>query len=114
MGKGEQGMSLEDNPTSPQTTGSPSEPSGEPAKSSAEPADSEIGELLAGMEEASGIAPGQVVKGTVLKVTDEEVFVDIGLKSEGAIQRSEFARADGDLKIKPGDVVDVWVEDYDE
>jgi small subunit ribosomal protein S1 len=111
-------MSLEENLSSSQATGSPGEPSAEPANPSPEPApepvDAEIGELLAGIEESSGIAPGQVVKGTVLKVTDEEVFVDIGLKSEGAIPRREFVSGDGDLNIKTGDVVDVWVEEYDE
>jgi hypothetical protein len=72
-------MSLEENLSSSQATGSPGEPSAEPANPSPEPApepvDAEIGELLAGIEESSGIAPGQVVKGTVLKVTDAEVFV---------------------------------------
>ena len=111
-------MSLEENLNSSQTTGSPGESSAEPANPSPEPApepaDTEIGELLAGIEESSGIAPGQVVKGTVLKVTDAEVLVDIGLKSEGAIPRREFVSGDGDLNIKAGDVVDVWVEEYDE
>ncbi len=107
-------MSVEENPSSSQATGSPPESRAEPANPSPEPADTEIGELLAGMAETSGIAPGQAVKGTVLKVTDTEVFVNIGLKSEGAIQRSEFVSGDGHLNIKPGDVVDVWVEEYDE
>ena len=31
------------------------------------------------------IAEGEVVKGTVLKVTDNEVVVDVGFKSEGMI-----------------------------
>ena len=111
-------MSLEENLSSSQATGSPEESSAEPANPSPEPApepaDAEIGELLAGIEESSGIAAGQVVKGTVLKVTDAEVVVDIGLKSEGTIPRSEFVSSDGDLKIKAGDIVDVWVEEYDE
>jgi small subunit ribosomal protein S1 len=114
MGKGEQGMSVEENLSSSQTGETPAESSAELASSSSAPADAEIGELLAGIEETSGIAPGQVVKGTVLKVTDEEVFVDIGVKSEFAIPRGEFVSGDGHLTIKPGDTVDVWVEEYDE
>ena len=107
-------MSLEDNLNSSQATGSPADSSAELASSASAPADAEIGELLAGIEETPGIAPGQVLKGTVLKITDEEVFVDIGLKSEFTIPRNEFVSDDGHLKIKPGDVVDVWVEEYDE
>src|SRR6516162_8604305 len=111
-------MSLEENLRSSQAAGSSGESPAEPADPSPEPApepeDAEIGELLAGIEESSGIAPGQVIRGTVLKVTEAEVFVDIGLKSEGTIPRSEFVSAGGDLSIKPGDVVDVWVEEYDE
>ncbi len=107
-------MSLEENPSSSQATGSLRDSSAEPANPSAEPADAEIGELLAVIEESAGIAPGQVVRGTILKITDSEVLVDIGLKSEGAIPRSEFVSGDGDVNIKAGDVVDVWVEEYDE
>src|SRR3970282_91822 len=36
------------------------------------------------------IAEGEVVKGTVLKVTPNEVVVDVGYKSEGLIALSEF------------------------
>jgi small subunit ribosomal protein S1 len=107
-------MSLEENPSPPQATGPPAESPAELTSSASAPTDAEIGELLAGIEETSGIAPGQVVKGTVQKVTDEEVFVDIGLKSEFTIPRNEFVSDDGHLKVQPGDVVDVWVEEYDE
>ena len=45
------------------------------------------------------IAEGEVIKGTVLKVSDSEVIVDVGYKSEGLIPLSEFygreRRADG-------------------
>lgn len=46
---------------------------------------------------------GQLVDGTVISVTDEYVFIDIGYKSEGKIPVQEFA---GDLP-KNGDVVTV-------
>ena len=36
------------------------------------------------------IAEGEVVKGTVLKVTASEVIVDVGYKSEGIIPVDEF------------------------
>ena len=74
----------------------------------------EIGELLTTMPEVSGVPIGQVTKGYVVKVTDDEVVVDIGLKSEGAIPRAEFLGDDGQLKVQPGDTVDVLIEEYDE
>jgi small subunit ribosomal protein S1 len=71
------------------------------------------------MSDVSGLGTvrlerGQVVKGTVLKITESEVIVDIGLKSEGAIPRVEFRAADGNLSVQPGDTIEVWIEDYDE
>ncbi|HXJ94502.1 MAG TPA: 30S ribosomal protein S1 [Terriglobia bacterium] len=74
----------------------------------------EIGELLTAMPEVSGVPIGQVTQGYVVKVTDDEVVVDIGLKSEGAIPRAEFADEDGQVSVQPGDTVDVLIEEYDE
>ncbi len=71
-------------------------------------------ELFAGMEEYSAAAEGRVFQGKVLKVTQTEVFVDIGQKSEGAIPLSEFQASDGSVTVSPGDIVDVQIESYDE
>ncbi len=49
----------------------------------------------------------QVVSGTVVSITDRDVVVNIGFKSDGLIPLSEF-RDMNDLKI--GDVIDVYVE----
>src|SRR5437016_12850339 len=43
------------------------------------------------------IAEGEVVKGTVLKVTASEVIVDVGYKSEGIIQIAEFLDENGEI-----------------
>src|SRR5512141_2388563 len=56
------------------------------------------------------IAEGEVVKGTVLKVTDSEVIVDVGYKSEGVIAVSEFVDETGQVTVQPGDLVDVLLE----
>jgi len=53
------------------------------------------------------IAEGEVVKGTVLKVTPSEVIVDVGYKSEGIISVDEFLEENGELTVQPGDTVDV-------
>lgn len=60
------------------------------------------------------VAPGEIIQGRVLKVTDEEVVIDVGLKSEVGVLRGEFLTSDGQLTVGPGDTVEVWVERYDE
>src|SRR4029079_4054680 len=56
------------------------------------------------------IAEGEVVKGTVLKVTASEVIVDVGYKSEGIISVDEFLDENGHVTVQPGDIVDVLLE----
>ncbi|MGH9347116.1 MAG: 30S ribosomal protein S1, partial [Vicinamibacterales bacterium] len=56
------------------------------------------------------MAEGEVVKGTVLKVTDTAVVVDVGYKSEGLISISEFLDETGQVTVQPGDTVDVLLE----
>jgi small subunit ribosomal protein S1 len=56
------------------------------------------------------IAEGEVVKGTVLKVTESEVVVDVGYKSEGIIPVDEFVDENGQVTVEPGNIVDVLLE----
>src|SRR5216117_3770344 len=56
------------------------------------------------------MAEGEVVKGTVLKVTDTAVVVDVGYKSEGLIQIHEFLDENGQVTVQAGDMVDVLLE----
>jgi len=56
------------------------------------------------------IAEGEVVKGTVLKVTPSEVIVDVGYKSEGIIAAGEFVDENGEITVQAGDIVDVLLE----
>ncbi len=53
---------------------------------------------------------GKTVSGTVTRIDDDEVIVDVGLKSEGRIPLSEF----GIQAVKVGDVVDVFIERYED
>lgn len=55
----------------------------------------------------SAVADKKVLDGTVVRVTDREVIVDISFKSDGVIGRNEF-RYNPDLKA--GDTVEVLVE----
>src|ERR1043166_4283449 len=56
---------------------------------------------------AVGFSTGQIVKGKIIEVRPEEVFVDIGYKSEGAVNGSEF---DDTNTVKVGDEVEVLIE----
>src|SRR5438132_844041 len=53
---------------------------------------------------------GEVVKGKVLKVTSNDVVVDVGYKSEGIISVQEFIGLDGSINVKAGDEIDVLLE----
>ncbi|MGA2074466.1 MAG: 30S ribosomal protein S1 [Terriglobia bacterium] len=77
---------------------------------------SEVASLMEGMEALSTptIAAGEIVQGHVLKITDTEVVVDVGLKCEAQVPRNEFLTLDGHLRISPGETVDLWVDNYDE
>jgi small subunit ribosomal protein S1 len=55
-------------------------------------------------------AEGEVVKGVVLQVSESEVIVDVGYKSEGIIPIDEFKDETGKIAVKAGDTVDVLLE----
>lgn len=53
---------------------------------------------------------GDVVQGTVVEVQTDYVLVDINYKSEGLIPISEFRMVEGQRNVKPGDVVEVYID----
>ncbi|MCX6607070.1 MAG: S1 RNA-binding domain-containing protein, partial [Acidobacteria bacterium] len=53
---------------------------------------------------------GEVLQGYVVKVTANEVLVDIGAKSEGAVPIAQIPTVDGKVTVKPGDTLEVTVE----
>ncbi|MGO9273257.1 MAG: 30S ribosomal protein S1 [Terriglobia bacterium] len=69
--------------------------------------------LFATMDQLPTITPGQLLRCEVLKVTESEVVVDVGLKSEAAMPLAEFMK-DGKVGVARGDTVDLLVELYDE
>ena len=68
---------------------------------------------LFAMDQLPTITPGQLLHCEVLKVTENEVVVDVGLKSEAAMPLAEFMK-DGKVCVARGDTVDLLVESYDE
>ncbi len=65
------------------------------------------------LDDYSHFAPpgeGELLQGHVLKVTDKEVIVDFGFKSEGLIPAEQFPQVDGKVNLQLGDVIDVVVD----
>ncbi len=52
---------------------------------------------------------GDIVKGTIVKVLKDEVYIDIGAKSEGVAPRSEFKEEE----LVPGKEVNVYIDALD-
>lgn len=56
------------------------------------------------------VKEGSVVKGQVVGVEKEVVIVDVGLKNEGRVLKSEFISPEQKSLPEVGDIVDVYVE----
>lgn len=52
---------------------------------------------------------GTITKGKVVRVTPDHVLVDVNFKSEGQIPAAEFRDGNGEVSVKDGDVIDVYV-----
>ena len=52
----------------------------------------------------------RVIKGTVVKVTDQHVMVDIGMKSEGVVPLDEVSDHEGNVTVQAGQDIDVMSE----
>lgn len=65
------------------------------------------------LDEYSHLAPpadGELLHGHVLKITDKEVIVDFGYKSEGLVPLEQVLLPDGTIPYSPGDSIDVMVD----
>jgi small subunit ribosomal protein S1 len=65
--------------------------------------------LFARHEAGRALERGQVVKGRVIQITAEHVFVDVGGKGEAWIDRAELADDEGRLRVAVGDEVEATV-----
>ena len=61
-----------------------------------------------------GIREQSVVSGRVIGINDDWVTVDINYKAEGLIPVNEFKTPEGELTIKIGDTVDVYLDTMEE
>lgn len=55
------------------------------------------------------LAPGQKVTGVVIAISGDNVFVDVGLKVDGVMERKDILDVDGKETAGPGDSVEAWV-----
>ncbi|MDP2853599.1 MAG: 30S ribosomal protein S1 [Smithellaceae bacterium] len=51
---------------------------------------------------------GEKVEATIVKISPEWIFIDLGAKSEGYIDKKEFLDDTGNLTVKEGDTVTVY------
>jgi small subunit ribosomal protein S1 len=56
------------------------------------------------------LTEGEIIRGRVVKVTQSDVVVDIGYKSEGLLPVTEVTGYDGVVKVKRGDEIEVFIE----
>lgn len=85
-----------------------------PGKESSEEFDGEFQKVFDEVLQNKEFKVGQVVEGTILKITDSHVVVDIQYKSEGVIPRSEFQYFDQENGLKIGQKVDVYIEQIED
>jgi len=83
------------------------------AEDESRPAGEDFGQMLDRFEqEQSTLQEGEVVRGTVIGITERGVVIDFGYKSEGIVNQNEFME-NGELTVKRGDEVDVLVKNME-
>lgn len=65
-----------------------------------------MAEMLTAAGQEAKFKNGSLIEGTVSAVKDDEVFIDIGYKSEGVVSLEEFGE---NAEVKPGDKVTVML-----
>jgi small subunit ribosomal protein S1 len=72
--------------------------------------DVDFGQLLDQFEQDQAtLEEGEVVRGTVVGLSERGVVIDFGYKSEGIVNPAEFTE-NGEITVKPGDEVEVLVK----
>jgi len=68
-------------------------------------ADGDMDELLG--DQIKELSPGKLIKGRIIGMAGDDVVVEVGLKSEGLIDKNEF---EDPSQIKPGEELDALLE----
>lgn len=72
--------------------------------------EAEYEQLIDGYSHFAPPHEGELLQGRVLNVTDKDVIVDFGYKSEGLVPIEQFRLPDGSVHVQAGDVIDVMVD----
>ncbi len=72
------------------------------------------GEDFASLLEAYGsptqkLKPGQKIRASIIAITGENVFLDVGVKVDGIMDRKDVLDENGEVEVAIGDEVEVWV-----
>ncbi|MCR5217472.1 S1 RNA-binding domain-containing protein [Treponema sp.] len=52
--------------------------------------------------------PGQMIETKIVAITNDTIFIDLGLKSEGFLDKAELADENGNVSVKEGDSIKVY------
>lgn len=77
-------------------------------------ASKEFSDMLAENPGGSMIREGTIVKGSVVRVTDDAVHIDIGHKSDGEVPIQEFVGPDGEMHAAVGDEIEVYLDCFED
>ncbi len=65
--------------------------------------------LLAREETQPTLHSGQIVKGSVMQIGEDSIFIDVRGKGEGIIARAELENEDGTLQVEIGDEIEATI-----
>jgi small subunit ribosomal protein S1 len=85
-----------------------------PVEQNDAPREESFAELLEkSSRKAVRFTPGQRIKTRVVGISGDIAFIDLGDKSEGAVNTAEFRDKDGNLQVKTGDEFDAFFVSVD-
>lgn len=66
-------------------------------------------DLLEGaFPEPARLEPGEKITAKIIGITSEYIFLDLGRKGEGCLEKKEFLDADGNVTVREGDTVQAY------
>ncbi|SVE20203.1 uncharacterized protein METZ01_LOCUS473057, partial [marine metagenome] len=60
------------------------------------------------------LTKGQIVQADVIDITSDHAILNSGLKSESVVAINQFKNQEGEIEIKIGDTVEVFLEDIED
>ncbi|MGH9611652.1 MAG: S1 RNA-binding domain-containing protein, partial [Bryobacteraceae bacterium] len=78
------------------------------------PADVSFGSILSQFEEEQHLKPGEGVRGTVVSLGPDSVFIDIGRKMDGVLSIEKVRGENGEIGVHVGDELAVSITGRDQ